>query len=189
MDQFNKDTYKRETLFQEFYHSCLGKIIILAAVVIILLIVGIITQPSQKRMFEESLNHVHQCLQDNDSTANDELDEVFNNIVRTFSTADTMLTKPETMAFYRKYNTMHVYDHTTYSTCYLYNTVHPQGVRIGIGIFGVVISTIDFTDLVLDVGPARGEFNEKLMPTPNVEESFGDNPHLVPYHYQGNPED
>ena len=28
MEQFNQNTYKKPNLFQEFYHSCLGKVVI-----------------------------------------------------------------------------------------------------------------------------------------------------------------
>jgi hypothetical protein len=82
-----------------------------------------------------------------------------------------------------------VYDHTAYKTAYLHNTRHPQGVRVGIAIFGKVISTVYYDDMVLDLGPARGDFNERLVPVPAQDEYFGDNPHLKPYHYKGNPED
>jgi hypothetical protein len=74
MDQFNRDTYKKETLFQEFYHSCLGKIIILAVILLILFVVGVMTVPSDKMVVRETMNNIHQCLQDNDSINNDELD-------------------------------------------------------------------------------------------------------------------
>ena len=92
MDQFNRDTYKKETLFQEFYHSCLGKIIILAVILLILFVVGVMTVPSDKMVVRETMDNIHQCLQDNDSINNDELDEDFANISRTFSEADTTLT-------------------------------------------------------------------------------------------------
>ena len=95
MDQFNRDTYKKETLFQEFYHSCLGKIIILAVILLILFVVGVMTVPSDKMVVRETMDNIHQCLQDNDSINNDELDEDFANISRTFSEADTTLTNPE----------------------------------------------------------------------------------------------
>jgi hypothetical protein len=189
MDQFNRDTYKKETLFQEFYHSCLGKIIILAVILLILFVVGVMTVPSDKMVVRETMDNIHQCLQDNDSINNDELDEDFANISRTFSEADTTLTNPELLKYFRAYNTIAVYDHTAYKTAYLHNTRHPQGVRVGIAIFGKVISTVYYDDMVLDLGPARGDFNERLVPAPAQDEYFGDNPHLKPYHYKGNPED
>ena len=92
MDQFNRDTYKKETLFQEFYHSCLGKIIILAAIALVLFVIAVLTLPNTQKVQMATMDNIHQCLQDNDSIQNDNLDEFFANIVRTFSEADTTLT-------------------------------------------------------------------------------------------------
>jgi hypothetical protein len=111
------------------------------------------------------------------------------NIDRTISTADTTLTNDALFDTFEEFNRLEVYKHPAYATVYLRNTLHPQGVRIGIGVFGMVISTVYFSDLVLDLGPARGEYNEPLVPAPSLDEDFGENPHLTPYHYKGNPED
>ncbi len=189
MEQFNRDTYKKETLFQEFYHSCLGKIIILIAIFFILFIVAIFTVPSEQEMQDQTFDNIHQCLQDNDGRNNDEIDENFANVVRTFSEADTTLTKREMLKYLRAYNSLAVYEHTGYKTAYLHNARHPQGVRISLGIFGIVISTLHYQDMVLDLGPARGDYNQKLIEVPAPDNDFGENPHLKPYHYKGNPED
>ena len=191
MDQFNRDTYKKDTIFQEFYHSCMGKIIILAGIAFILFLIGIITLPSESQIQAEVYDNIHQCLQDNENEKNDELDEDFANVVRTFTVADTTLTNRDALKWYKKYNTVAVYDHTSFATAYIHNTIYPQGVRVGIAVFGMVISTINYEDLILDVGPARGRFQEKLYPSSTSSDTttFGENPHLNPYHYNGNPED
>ncbi len=189
MEQFNRDTYKKETLFQEFYHSCLGKIIILIAIFFVLFIIAIFTVPTEQTMRDQTMNHIHACLQDNDGRTNDEIDEIFANVVRSYSEVDTTLTKREMLKYLRAYNTIEVYEHTGYKTVYLHNARHPQGVRISVGIFTMVISTLYYSDMVLDLGPARGDFNQKLIEVPTNEPDFGENPHLKPYHYKGNPED
>ena len=190
MDQFNRDTYKKETLFQEFYHSCLGKIIILAAIALVLFVIAVLTLPNTQKVQMATMDNIHQCLQDNDSIQNDNLDEFFANFVRTFSEADTTLTNQEALKCFRKYNTIEVFDHTSYQTVRLHNARNPQGVRIAIGVFGLVIPTICFDDIVLDIGPVRGEYKEKLVPSIiNNDEGLGENPHLKPYHYKGNPDD
>ena len=190
MDQFNRNTYKKETLFQQFYHSCLGKVIILAVVGIILFIVAAMTVPTDEKMRFETNDNVHQCLQDNDSIKSDGIDEFFQNIGRTCSHADTTLTNREVYDAYKKYNKMEVYRHNIFATTYLRNTLNTQGVRVGIGVFGFVISTVRYTDLVLDIGPARGDYNKKLIPDVVIpDEYIGDNPNLKPYHYKGNPDD
>ena len=50
MDQFNPNTYKKQSTAQEFTGSCLGKIIILAAILIILMIVAALTRPTDSYM-------------------------------------------------------------------------------------------------------------------------------------------
>lgn len=190
MDQFNRDTYKRDTVFQEFYHSCMGKLIILGVILFILFIIGIMTLPTERQIQAEVYDNIHQCLQDNYSQSNDDLDEDFANIARTFTTADTTLTNRDALKWYKKYNTVAVYNHTAFATAYVHNTIHPQGVRVGIALFGLVISTVNYYDLVLDVGPARGRFEERLAPATFTDDTdLGENPHLIPYHYKGNPED
>lgn len=191
MDQFNRDTYKRETLFQEFYHSCLGKIIILAAIALVLFIIAVLTLPADEKMQKDTMANVEQCLQDNQDSPNDELDEFFANISRTFTETDSTLTNQEVLKAFKEYNTLEVFDHTAYKTVRLHNARNPQGVRIAIGIFGMVVSTVNYDDLVLDIGPAHGEYNKKLAPSPvsSDDEDLGENPHLKPYHYQDNPDD
>ncbi len=189
MDQFNKDTYKKKTLFQEFYHSCLGKIVILVVIFLVVFLIAVLTVPSDKTMHDMTLDNIHQCLQDNDSINNDEIDENFANIGRTFFETDTTKTKRDILKYLRAYNTLEVYSHSGYKTVYLHNARHPRGVRIAVGVFGIVISTIQYSDMVLDLGPARGKFNERLIEEPVIDDGLGENPHLKPYHYQGNPED
>jgi uncharacterized protein YpuA (DUF1002 family) len=191
MDHFNRDTYKQETLFQSFYHSCLGKIIIIAAIMLILFVSAVMTRPSDEAVLKGADENVQECIQDNDSIKNDELDEFFANVARSFSETDTMLTNQEALKYFHRYNKLEIYNHTAYTTCYLRNTLHPQGIRVGIGLFGLVISTINYEDMILDLAPARGEFNVRISPAPTTTDTFsyGENPHLKPYHYNGNPDD
>ena len=104
MDQFNRDTYKQETLFQSFYRSCMGKIIIIAAILLFLFVAAVVTRPDAETVLLGADENVQECIQDNDSTKYDELDEFFANIVRTFSEADTTLTNREAYRAFQKYN-------------------------------------------------------------------------------------
>lgn len=189
MEQFNSDTYKKETLFEEFYHSCLGKIIILAVVAVALFIIALFLQPDKEMVRMEAKANIHQCLQDNYESKDDELDEFFHNVSRTFTLTDTTLTNKDVYEAFKRYNTLEVYSHSGYTTAYLHNAFNPGGTRIAIGIFGMVISTISYNDMVLDLGPARGKYNEKLIEPSLNDMEMGENPALNPYHYKGNPED
>ncbi|MBP3849247.1 MAG: hypothetical protein J6E43_00330 [Prevotella sp.] len=190
MEQFNRNTYKKQNLSQEFFHSCLGKIIILAVVGIILAITAIMTVPTEEFTMTETEDNVRQCLQDNDSIKGDIIDEMVWNIGRTFTQADSALDNKEVLEACWKYNKIETYRHTFYSTARIRNNTHTEGVRVGFGIFGIVISTVYYSDLVMNLGPVRGKYNQRLIQDVAVpDEYIGDNPNIKPYHYKGNPDD
>lgn len=190
MDQFNRNTYKKQGIAQDFANSCLGKIIITAAVMTVLAVIAIISEPSDEMTYAETEDNIRQCLQDNDSTKLDTIDETIANIGRTVTTADSTLDNKEMLNVCRKHNKIEVYRHTLYSTARIRNNAHPEGVRVGVGLFGFVISTVYYDDLVLDLAPVRGEYNERLIQDIAVpDEYIGENPNLKPYHYKGNPDD
>lgn len=188
MDQFNRDLYKKETLFQQFYHSCLGKIIILLGAGLALFVIALVTTPTEEQMAVYTEDNIHECLQDNEELRSDHLDEVFNNIGRTFSIADTTRTNKEVYDTYKRLNTIKVYPHAAYMTSYLHSSAHPEGIRVGIGVFGLVISTVRYDDILLDVGTVRGHYYEEHIKMQNIPEDLGDNPVLKPYHYKGDPD-
>ncbi len=172
MDQFNSDTYKKQGIVQEFFNSCLGKIVIFLGVLLCLYIFALITVPSKELMFTETLDNIHECIQENDSIKADEIDEFINNISRSFSIADTTRTNPEVLKAFMKYNRLEVYDHPGFKTIHVVNSMYPEGLRIGIGLFQNVISTLHYGDLVLSNGADDEDFDET---------------HVEPYHYDGDP--
>lgn len=190
MEQFNRDMYKRQTLLREFFNSCFGRIVIFMGILFVLYILALLTTPSSKKMMADTMDNIHECLQDNDSIKADELDETLSNISRTMTTADTTLTNREALKMFHKYNRLAVYRHAGFKTVHVINGIYPQGRRISIGIFGTVVSTIHYGDLVLSTGAIRGEYGKRLNdPLENVpDDDFGENPHVEPYHYQGNPD-
>ena len=104
--------------------------------------------------------------------------------------ADTTYTNPEMLKMFHKYNRLEVYRHPGYKTVHVINGLYPQGRRISIGVFGCVISTIHYTDLVLSTGAARGDYGKSLRVAPEdtPEIDLGENANVEPYHYQGNPD-
>ena len=193
MDQFNSvnsDSYKKKNILQEFFHSCLGKIVIFLGVLLVLYIFAIITVPTKKMMLEEAFDNSQECLQDNDSIKADEIDEFINNISRTISIADTTKTNKEVLNTFLKYNTLMVYSHLGFKTVHIVNGIYPQGERIGIGLFQTVISTVNYNDLVVTTGAVRGDYNKQLNAPVEVPDSLytGENPNVQPYHYQGDTE-
>lgn len=189
MDQFNSNTYKKQGVMQEFYHSCFGKLIILAVISFILLIIAIMTVPSDDVMRIQMEDNIRQCLIDNDSIHGDALDETINNIGNTFTYADSAGVNQEMLATFKKYNKLEIFRHTLYSTAYIFNNLHPEGVRVGLGLFNFVIPMLYYNEFVMSTGAVRGDYNQKLIRDTYVPDEYvGDNPNLKPYHYEGNPD-
>lgn len=185
MNQADRGSYrKKESIFTEFFNSCLGRAVIGLVFLAFLFIIGVITCPSEETMYEETRDNIRQCIQASDSLHIDGIDETLNNISYIFSSADTAFNDAEMMAAFDKYNRMEYYDHTLFSTMRLYNNFRVEGVRCAIGIFGMVIPTVSFNDFLLRVGPMRKEYNAPAINN-NVntnggddEDYFGDNPDL-----------
>ena len=187
MDQFHSDSYKKQNLMQEFFNSCLGRLVILLIVFLVLYIFALITVPSKKLMLAETIDNIHECLQENDSIKADEIDELINNISRTISVADTALTNPEVFNAFLKYNRLQVFQHPGFLTVHVYNGIYPQGRRISIGVFQTVISTLNYDDLVLSTGAVRGDYNKQLAAPVEVPDTgyIGENANIEPYHFMG----
>lgn len=162
MRQTNRGTYERESFLQRFYRSCLGKLIILATTIILLLIIALMSKPDEKLMYAETVDNVKQSIAANIESKEDEVDRIANNIAAFFTYADSTDAK-EAMADFFKYNKIVVHEHTFFSTTRIYNNIHPGGTRAGIGIFGTVIPTVTYKDLLLYVGTLRKNYNLPIM--------------------------
>jgi len=179
-----------ETVKDAFMHSCLGKLVILAGIFVFLLIVAYFTAPTEQEMMTEMEDNVMQCLEENDSIQGDKIDNYVNDLGFIFTTADTTQIVPDLIKAYRELNRMEVYHHSLYSTAYLFNNMHPEGVRIGFGAFGIVVPTILYKDLLLDVGPMHKGYNQKIIQTGVIPDTdLGTNPNIQEYHYKRNPDD
>jgi hypothetical protein len=83
-----------------------------------------------------------------------------------------------------------VYRHTLFTTCYIVNNVHPEGLREGFGILGIVIPILNYEDFVMTEGNVRGKNQDRIIKDEGIPEmDLGDNPMLKPYHYKDNPDD
>ena len=189
MEQFNPNTYKKQSTAQQFTGSCLGKIIICAAICIILLIVAALTRPSDSYMRWQMEDNITECIAASDSIESDIIDDYVGNIGRIFTHADSTDVNPELWETYRQLNKLEIYPHLLFKTARIINNIHPEGVRVGIGLFGIVIPTVKYSDLLMNTGAVRGDYNQKLTNTPVPEMYTGDNPNIQPFHYKGNPDD
>jgi hypothetical protein len=190
MDQTSTGGFKQnESALQAFYHSCLGKITILAGILILLFIVGIMTKPTQEEMEMEMVDDILQCIQANDSIQGDGIDDQVNNLSSVFSRADTAKINKELLVSLKKNNRLEIYNHSFFRTAYILNNIYPQGVRVGIGMFGVVYPTVLYKDLLLNVGPMQKKYKDGVIRTGTINtHDLGTNPAVKPYHYQGDPD-
>ena len=189
MEQFNPNTYKKQSTAQQFTGSCLGKIIICAAILIVLLIIAAITRPSDSYMRGQMEDNIMECIEASDSIESDIIDDYVGNLGRVFTHADSMEVNKELWETYKKLNKLEIYPHTFLKTARIVNNIHPEGVRVGVGIFGIVIPTVKYSDLLMNTGAVRGDYNKKLIKDQVPEMYTGDNPNIQPFHYKGNPDD
>lgn len=178
MEQNHKGSYRtNESIIQEFLHSCLGRLVILAAVFGVLLIVAAFTVPDDEVMAMEMEDNIRQCIEANDSIKTDWIDDAVNNVGNIFTHAST--DKEEVMASFHKFNVLEIRRNKFYATAVLRNNLKPEGICAGIGIFGMVIPTVSFNDILLRTGPMHKGYEQKIKRTIIKEtEYFGSNPEL-----------
>lgn len=179
MEQLNRGTYQKDSALQQFSHSCLGRIVISAVAIAVLLVIAHFTVPDEKYMLDETTDNIRQCISANVSNQADKIDNVVNNIYATFTTADS-LEAEEPMRDFHKYNKIEIYKHFLFSTAYVSNNYMPGGKRAGIGVFGIVIPTVEYRDLLLRIAPIRKEYKDRVIrsATWTSEDDLGSNPDL-----------
>ena len=85
---------------------------------------------------------------------------------------------------------MEIHDHTFLRTAYIHNNVHPEGVRVAWGAYGLVLPTVTYSDLLLYIGKMHGDFNKAILRNGVLDDhDLGVNPPVKEFHYKGNPED
>ena len=189
MEQDNKNSYRtKQSLPQEFYHSCLGKIILLLVLLFVLFVIAVITVPSDEKMETEMMDNIRECIQQNDSIKGDAIDDAVANFSRIFTEADTTFNDKEVMEAFHKYNKLEIYRHSFYTTARLRNNLSAEGIRVGVGIFNLVIPTIKYSDIILFVSTIKNYNKERLIDPAPQDEYVGENPNIKEYHYLGDPD-
>ena len=189
MEQDAKNSYRtQQSVAQEFYHSCLGRIVILIAILLVLFVIAVITVPSEAKMQSEMMDDILECIHDNDSIKGDGIDDTIANFGRIFSEADSTEADKELLEAFNKYNKLEIYRHSFYSTARLRNNLSAEGIRVGIGIFGFVIPTVKYSDIILFVSTFKNSNKERLIDPPSQDEYVGENPNIKEYHYLGDPD-
>ena len=159
-----------KNFIQRLLSSKSGRIVFISGVILIVLLLVFMSAPTKKEMIREVNDNVMQCLG------------------YTFTEADTAVIVPEILETYQKYNQLEAHRHLFYSTAYIHNNTHPEGTRVAIGFLGFVFSTVQYSDLLLDVEPVHKGYEQKLLDPGKIEETdLGTNPNVQEYHYEQNP--
>lgn len=190
MYQADNTNYRtNESFIQEFTRSCLGRIIIATVIILAALLMAYFTAPRESDMDEEMNDNLMQCLEVNDGVKGDVVDDYVHNLTFIFTTADTTVIDRDKLETYEKHNRLESYRHTFYSTSYIYNNMHPEGTRVGVGIFGIIIPTVFYEDILLDVGPVHKGYEQKLNQAPIMDDTdLGETPNITEFHYKGDQE-
>ena len=110
--------------------------------------------------------------------------------MRPFTEADTTFNDKEILETFNRNNNLEIFKHALFSVARVSNNLHPEGMREGIGIFGIVIPILNYDDFLMAEGNIRGKHHERIIGDGTVPEmDYGNNPMLKPYHYKGNPDD
>ena len=188
---YRSDNFKtKETVGHAFTHSCLGQLIILSMFIIVLLIVAIFTKPNKKKMAAEATDGILECIENNDSIKGDKIDDYMTNFAHVFTKADTTKINKDLMAGLKKYNRLEIHNHTFFRTAHIHNNVHPEGVRVAWGFYGLVFPTVTYEDLLLYVGKMHGDYNKAIIRNKAFDDhDMGTTPNIKEFHYRGDPED
>ena len=89
MYQADRGTYKKETFAELFYHSCLGKLIIMAVIVAFGLLFANLSVPTGDDMIYNTADGISQCINENKLSKNDRIDDVVRNFTAIFTDSDS----------------------------------------------------------------------------------------------------
>jgi hypothetical protein len=173
---------------QKLLSSKSGRIIFISGIIIVILLLVYMSAPTKKEMTKTMTDNVMQCLEDNNKYKGDAIDDFVHNLGYSMTEADTANIAPEVIEAFHKYNKLVPHRHLFYSTAYIHNNMHPEGVRVGVGFLGMIFSTVQYSDLILDVEPVHKGYEQKLLDPETIQEAdLGTNPNVQEYHYNQNP--
>lgn len=157
----DRGTYKNGGFFHLFTHSCLGRLIIAVIIIIVIAVIAMLSVPSKEKMLSETSDAIAKCIEDNKLAKSDGTDDLVRNVACIFTDCDSA-TAERNMEMFYKYNHIEVYSHSLYSTARVHSNYRLQGKRVSIGLFGIVIPTVNYGDIVLDNGVIRKDYNQKI---------------------------
>lgn len=185
MYQPDRGDYRNQpSALNRFSHTCLGKVVVMAVTFLLLLLIAHLTRPDEQTMREEMTDNVRQWIESTDSINTDWMDDAVTNLHYAFTHAEGEPNE-EQMKNFKEHNALTPHIHAFFSTMHIYNSFRTESERCGIGLFGMVIPTVNFNDFMLHDAPMRGNYNEPLVEPSAPDEYLGENPGLEPFRYKG----
>lgn len=160
MYQTDRGTYDKGSIGSQLGNSCLGRTVITAAIVAVLLVVAHYTVPSEQRMTEGTANGVTLCIISNIEHNQDAADDMVRNLSAVVTRVDSTGKEIEQFKMFNKLNRIAVYPHTFYSTVRIHNNAHADGVRVAVGLFGIVLPTVSASDYLLRTDSVRKDYKD-----------------------------
>lgn len=158
----DQDKDKRESLGHKLLHSRAGCFGIVVATILILMLAAVLTVPSKETMTRRVNRAITICLTDNPRA--DNWDEALRNLSLIFDDDSTAIkVNKDVYEYVVKYNKVKVVRNTFTSEAIIVNNQFPNGTRVAIGVFGMVIPTINTHDLLMDFGEMRKEIGQQII--------------------------
>lgn len=163
MQQTDSKQFQKHSFADLFLNSCLGKIAIIIGITALILVVAKVTVPSKAKMEMEIEDDIRECIEQCQAKDADKSDDLVRNTMSVFTHADKNSEDEETMDMFWKHNSIEIYRHMFFSTAYMRNNAIPNGKRVGLGVFGLVIPMLDYSDFIMRTGPIRKEYNQRII--------------------------
>lgn len=171
----NKGIYRRGGFTQLFTNSCLGQLIIVVVLIVVVVLIAAYTVPSEERMVTDTTDAISRCIEDNKLSKCDRIDDGVRNVTSMFTDCDSAIVEAN-MELFNQYNRIEVYPHTLYSTARIHSNFIAEGVRVAIGIFGMVIPTVSYNDMVLRDAVIRKDYNQRIIINESIYDPDAPNP-------------
>lgn len=160
MYQTDRGTYSKGNICSQLGNSCLGRTAITAAIVALILVAAHYTVPSEQQMREKAVNGIALCIISNIEHDQDAADDIVRNMAAVVTRVDSTGRNIEQIKMFNKLNRIAVYPHTFYSTVRIHNYAHAGGVRVAVGLFGIVFPTVSTSDYLLRTDAMQKDYKD-----------------------------
>ena len=148
---------------------------IVVGTLVVLLILAWLTNPTEKKMRDEMDDNIRQSIWSRDSINADGLDIFLSNVSHSFTHFSDSITNEMKNRWNRfeENNKKEYFRHTLFSTMYITCGFRGITTRCGIGIFGLVIPTVDFNQFIPPLPIYHDSIPSTSIQSPGDDEYYG----------------